>query len=170
MSRAPFSSRSRTAAVAAAVAMAGCPATTSSSGPSGANPTDPVVVPSTQPTLATEIGTGEDAFQALPDGGPVTLVYGSQGGQHIWTAVRVRGVAADAGLFANVSVSSDATPLGPESGWAGPWTAVSGDTLELAGMRAYLREPISGKDVILHVEVVAKDGRHGADSRTVHVP
>jgi anti-sigma factor RsiW len=156
-------------AVAVALLLGGCGSSCSGQPDTlgGADTTAPAVVPSTQPTLTTEIGTCLDAFEALADGDAVEVIHGSQGGRHIWT-VRVHGVPSQ-GLVANVSVLSDATPLGPESGWAGPWTA-SSDAVELPGMRAYVDAAVASGDVVtLLVEVVAKDGRHGADKRRVRI-
>lgn len=42
---------------------------------------------------AVELGTGEVAFEALPnEGGDVQLAAGLQGGRHIWGAARVVGI------------------------------------------------------------------------------
>jgi hypothetical protein len=154
-------------ATALAVSSAGCPRTPDP-GPS-ADPSDVTPVPSTQPTLAVEIGTGQESFTPLADDDLVDVVTGPQGGQHIWTAVRVHGVPPD-GLRVNVSgiVTDDTTPLGPASGWAGPWTTV-GDAAELDGMRAYVDYAPSGTSILLEVQVIAADGRHGEDHRTVRV-
>ncbi len=48
-----------------------------------------------EPATTLEIGTGTWRFEPVADGGEVPLVYGAQGGWHLWLAIRVRGVAAD---------------------------------------------------------------------------
>lgn len=57
----------------------------------GCDEEDPcAVAASVEPAL--RLGTGEDAFHALHEGDHVDVTYGSQGGRHVWMAVRTEGV------------------------------------------------------------------------------
>ena len=52
------------------------------------------------PAPPLEIGTGEFAFEALPDVSPtLEIVHGPQGGYHIYLSMRVRGVLPDTLLW-----------------------------------------------------------------------
>lgn len=46
------------------------------------------------PVVAVEIGTGDQSFEPLADGDPVTMVHGPQGGWHVWGSLRATGFAA----------------------------------------------------------------------------
>ncbi|MFO0591277.1 MAG: hypothetical protein U0441_27265 [Polyangiaceae bacterium] len=69
----------------------------------GCDPGDPVwdMPCSERPAQAVEIGTGGEEFVAA-DAAPIPIQYGSQGGQHIWVSLRLRGfgptVAASFGI------------------------------------------------------------------------
>ena len=58
----------------------------------GCEPRDPVwdMPCSDRPARSIEVGTGGDAFVAA-DAAPIPIQYGSQGGQHIWVSLRLRG-------------------------------------------------------------------------------
>lgn len=57
-------------------------------------------------TPAAEIGVGQEEFQPIEDGEVLTLAYGSQGGTHLWLAVRATGIARG-----NPLLVDDTTPL-----------------------------------------------------------
>lgn len=47
------------------------------------------------------VGTGEDQFQPLAEGGDLPIDFGSQGGSHVWGGVRARGIYAPRRLGAD---------------------------------------------------------------------
>lgn len=70
----------RRSLLALALLLTGCPAPSPARvGPGGA-------------TTFLEVGTGETAFAALADGDDLELVYGPQGGYHVWGACGIYGV------------------------------------------------------------------------------
>jgi hypothetical protein len=150
--------------VVAIAAVACGPASTS-----GSPRTELAPVPSTPASFDVEVGTGATDFVALADGDPIDLTYGSQGGFHIWTSVRIRDATIQE---ATVNVSSrfevGGAAAGSPSGWAAAPALVGGDRVQL-GMRNIIDQPsaVTGRRIILRAEVVARDGRHGAGERVV---
>lgn len=138
----------------------------STNGPPG--PPSPVAVPSTPPTLAVEVGTGDTSFRPLVDGGEVMLVYGSQGGFHVWTSVRVHDPSL---IEAHVNLSArheDGSAAGPPSSAAVRLVAGPDKTADATGMRNFIAaKEVAGTFLILRAEVVGTDGRHGASERRV---
>tara|TARA_B100001750_G_scaffold225215_1_gene216885 strand:- start:205 stop:669 length:465 start_codon:yes stop_codon:yes gene_type:complete len=59
------------------------------------------------PARDLEVGTGEAAFEAVVDGQEVPLIFGPQGGHHVW--VSFRGADAPAG---DALLDLDVVPLG----------------------------------------------------------
>lgn len=51
---------------------------------------------SSEEDRSVEVGTGEESFTPVEDGDVLPLAFGGQGGQHLWGAVRVNGVALHA--------------------------------------------------------------------------
>lgn len=138
-------------------------------GSSGRSPAELEPVPSTPPSLEVEVGTGEVGFAPLSAGDEVELVYGPQGGYHIWTAVRIRDVSVEQAQI-NVSARFEGTgaPAGPASRWpAAP--VIRGEARVHFGMRTFIAQaPLAdGKRIILRAEVITRDGRHGAGERAV---
>lgn len=148
-----------------------CSSIIAACGTNGKRPDDLVAVPTTAETLVVEVGTGEFDFQELAAGAPVTLVHGAQGGYHVWTAIRVH----DAALRdARVNVSSrfeDGTPGGRASGAAVSLVPGPGATASAAGLRSFIddAEGAREKKLVLRVEVVAADQRHGSAETLVTV-
>lgn len=140
-------------------------------GTNGKELDDVVAVPSTPETLVVEVGTGEFDFQELAPGDPVRLVYGAQGGYHMWTAIRVH----DAALRdVRVNLSSrfeDGTPGGKASGVAVPLVVGPGATASATGLRNFIDDAVAArnKKLVLRVEVVAEDQRHGSAEKLVTV-
>jgi hypothetical protein len=60
-------------------------------------PVEDPPLPEPEPIL--EVGTGTFRFEPLADGAPLPLIYGAQGGWHVWVAIRVHGVADASGSF-----------------------------------------------------------------------
>ena len=126
-------------------------------------------VPNTPASIDLEIGTGAVDFAALAHGDAVELIHGSQGGYHIWTAVRVRDVTVQEGAVNVSSRFEDGSgPAGSPSGWAATLVVTDGAGIQ-AGMRNGIDDPgaVAGKRIILRAELVARDGRHGAVERVV---
>jgi hypothetical protein len=122
-------------------------------------------VPTIAASLAVEIGGGLDGFEALTDGAPVALVYGPQGGFHVWTAVRVRDVSVEQ-VQINVSsrYADGRGPAGPPARWAAKLSP-RGDVREHAGMQNFIANAageVVGARIVLRAEVIAPDRRHGA--------
>jgi hypothetical protein len=55
-----------------------------------------------------EVGGGIRTFAPLQDGQTVDVVCGPQGGQHVWTSIRTRGLRAD-GVDVVLSMTDEAT-------------------------------------------------------------
>ena len=51
------------------------------------------------------LGTGETSFVSLADGDRVGWDYGSQGGQHVWAALRVKGIVQ--GLSSSIAATNE---------------------------------------------------------------
>lgn len=127
-------------------------------------------IPSTPPTLSVEVGTGSIDYQPLAEGDRVELVHGSQGGWHIWTGARVREPSppdARINLFARFADTGESA--GDPSSVAVRLDPTGDGSRAAAGMRNFISDPVAviGKRLVLRVEVVADDGRHGASERAV---
>ncbi len=48
-------------------------------------------------TASMEVGTGAEDFESIEDGQVLPAVYGIQGGQHVWTGLRLAGLVARVG-------------------------------------------------------------------------
>lgn len=156
------------ATTVAGIAGIACSACGPSSTTSGSH-LDIAPVPNTPASIDLEIGTGAVDFAALADGDAVELIHGSQGGYHIWTAVRVRDVTVQEGAINVSSRFEDGSgPAGSPSGWAATLVVTDGAGIQ-AGMRNGIDDPgaVTGKRIILRAELVARDGRHGAVERVV---
>ncbi len=130
---------------------------------------DLATVASTPTSFEVEVGTGHIDFQSLADGGDVELIHGPQGGWHVWTAFRLREVAIKnvrINLFARFEGGSAA---GDPSAIAILLSDPTGGEQTYAGMRDFIHDgnQARGRKIILRVEVIASDGRHGAGERTV---
>lgn len=101
-------------------------------------------------TPSVEIGTGENQFSPIEDGDQVTLAWGNQGGQHIWSALRVYGVhrGAPFGTDENskasrpnvqFSLTSDAGMLSSYDNQSQQLKHVPGGGAELTGAVAIIR-------------------------------
>ncbi|MBZ0121525.1 MAG: hypothetical protein K8H88_31305 [Sandaracinaceae bacterium] len=138
--------------------LAGCP------GP-GSNDGGPDVY--VEPEL--EIGTGEGVFTPFEDGTTLSIVPGTQGAQHIWIAVRTRGLAAQANLIDLVLTRDrDAAQV------SDPYTVrVSlvpmGDHAEFVGLTLIVPDPAQaiGEDLTLRATVTDRDGRSVAGERHI---
>lgn len=133
---------------------------------------DPAPLPSTAPTRAVEVGTGEGVFQPITRETVVDVVYGPQGGHHVWTAVRVTGAklsSAQINVFARLSEGG--ASVGRPSRVLTDFGRANGAEQVHAGITNFVDDPsaVSGKYVVLRVEVIGPGGEHGEDERTVRV-
>ncbi len=122
------------------------------------------------PGIACEVGTGRFAFEPVRDGDDVPIIFGPQGGYHVWGSARVRGAgASDAVLrymlrrpataaISVVEARMRLSPVGDADGWS-----------EALGATVFVPVPsdIEGQLVSLHVEVVLDDGRRCTSDRTI---
>ena len=123
-----------------------------------------------------EIGTGESQFEGLTDGQEVELIYGAQGGYHVWLSLRAEGIEpqrtqmrietqrADESMAPQVSeVRVDLRQAGADTG--DPQSAFS----EMIGWPAVLSQPGCFVDRLLRIEVTLQDkqGRIARDERFV---
>lgn len=127
-------------------------------------------VPATPNSFEVEVGTGNIDFKPIANGAEVELVHGSQGGWHIWTSFRLRNVVAlkdvRINLYARFEDGSDA---GAPSAVAMLLSDPVDGEQTYSGMRDFINDgnQARGRRIILRVEVVAGDGRHGAGERIV---
>jgi hypothetical protein len=152
-------------ALLALLASSACGPSSTAGGPQA----DIVPVPNTPASIDLEIGSGAVDYVALADGDAVDLIHGSQGGYHIWTAIRVRDLTVQEGAVNVSSRFEDGSgPAGLPSGWAARLVVTDGAGIQ-AGMRNGIDDPgaVNGKRIILRAELVARDGRHGAAERVV---
>ncbi len=114
------------------------------------------------PPPVLEIGTGTYRFEAVPEGGAVPLVYGAQGGWHLWLAVRVRGLDDDAGSFEVTHF-----PLDDPDASARVSHGIRLDPPNAEGWRAYvgwpaiLRDPACAVDGLYRLEVTFRPASGG---------
>lgn len=133
---------------------------------------DPVPLPSTPASLQVEVGTGEGVFEPITKGTIVDPVFGPQGGYHVWTAAKVTGVKLSS---AQINVSARLAPNGEGVGRASrvitDFRTTSDGAQVHAGITNFVDNPssVSGKEIVLRIEVIAPDGAHGEDERTVKV-
>lgn len=127
-------------------------------------------IPNTPPTLTVEVGTGFIDYVPLADGDGIEIVHGSQGGWHVWTGVKVPDASVQ---DVRINLFTRFADGGQPAGDASSVAASLGPTLDgaraNAGMRNFITDgnTIHGKELVLRVEVVANDGRHGVGERRV---
>ncbi len=128
-------------------------------------------VPNTSPTLLVEVGTGASDYVPLADGDPVDLIYGMQGGWHVWTAVKVRDATVQDVRINLYARFEDGAFAGDPSAVAARLDPAGDASRTHAAMRNLIRDgnQARGRRVILRLEVIANDGRHGAGERLVLV-
>ncbi len=120
---------------------------------------------SSRPKQEVQVGTGEVEFLP-PDKGSIPIQNGSQGGQHIWMAMRLHGFGPEASMHFGIYDAAE-----PEILYSGPLSqhamleynaeAEASEVKGLYGYLNYLLDPEtqmphagpSGKDVILWADV-----------------
>ncbi len=106
--------------------------------------------------LDVAVGTGLDEFQEMADGASTLLVYGPQGGFHIWTAIRVRGASVERVTVELEAVREDGTRVG--GGGPIEVTMVASDDARVrAGLYTYVDVPedAEGQRVTITATVTA---------------
>jgi hypothetical protein len=58
-----------------------------------------------------DLGTGETALVPLTDGGTIELIYGPQGGWHVWASVGIYGIDPQDRVIRYTATSTDGTVL-----------------------------------------------------------
>lgn len=126
-------------------------------------------IPDAAPTLLVDVGGGMLDFEELSDGQDVDLVYGSQGGFHIWTSVRVHDVTIGEAQINLYARHEDGTNAGPPSRVATALGEQPGGKRTVFGLRNFITDAaaVRGKRIVLRVEVVASGARHGAAEKVV---
>ncbi len=124
--------------------------------------------------MVVEVGSGEDDFAQLEEGDPLELVYGSQGGYHVWGGVRATGVAgvtetAPAALAWWLYLAG--SPVGGIANVRFGPDQVVGELLDRAGVTVFVESPrvVSGRDARLEVELTDGCGREAVEGIDVHV-
>lgn len=139
----------------------------------GCGPTDPgpqlAPIPNTAPTLSIEVGTGASDYVSLADGDPVDLIFGTQGGWHVWTGVKVRDKTVQDARINLYARFEDGLLAGDPSAVAARLDPATDGSRTHASMRNFIRDgnQTRGRRLILRVEVITSDGRHGAGERLV---
>lgn len=118
-----------------------------------------------QPLL--ELGTGTQAFGALTNGQPLTIIAGPQGGFHLWAAARTRAPLDPRLITLTVKVKLAGAELSSTEYKVN--LVKNGPFSEWYAMTALVPDPaeVRGKSTV--VELIATDaaGRTATDSRTV---
>lgn len=137
----------------------------------GATSADLAPIPNTPETLTVDVGGGMLDYEELADGQDVDLVYGAQGGFHVWTSVRVHDGTVSEAQINLLSRYEDGAPAGPASRVATSLGAAPGGNRVVFGLRNFIDDAVRapGKRIILRVEVVTEDQRHGAGEKIVTV-
>ncbi len=94
------------------------------------------------------LGTGETSFVSLADGDRVGWDYGSQGGQHVWAALRVKGIvqglsssiAVEGNPLVSMKLKSDGERLGELGETPHFFTVYLDGTWEFVGDRVVIEE------------------------------
>jgi hypothetical protein len=116
-----------------------------------------------------DLGTGEWRFEPLADDQEVTLVAGSQGGYHVWTSVRARGLASARDVWMKIEYEPLDAPAEVQSSRVQIDMDPMGDgTVEFLGFPAQLFAPetFDGRRTLLRVTLDG-DGARGSDERVV---
>ncbi|MCC7386443.1 MAG: hypothetical protein IT384_31685 [Deltaproteobacteria bacterium] len=126
--------------------------------------------PEPEPEPEMRLGTGEDRWVALEDGGSADLVCGPQGGQHVFVSVRARHLDPSR-TTTRVRISrADDGALVCERRLEGVRLIAVEGWGEVTGIACFVVDPreVSGRAVVLDGEVVDTAGRScGASVRLV---
>jgi hypothetical protein len=145
-------------------------------------PTTPAVMTAPGPT-ALALGIGQDAYMSLTDGQPAQVVHGPQGGYHIVVALQAHGIwpgtpgiagSPDDPVTTLRAFRASGTEFGLMTGSPNVLHVAYGaaaDGVELPGrlLRLDIRSPseIAGETLLLHADVLDRDGRTASDQKHV---
>jgi len=130
-------------------------------------------VPPIPAEASIEIGSGQAEFVAVEDGATVDLVFGCQGGQHIWIALRMRNMNPRSAIVELVMErASDATIVSIpftvrttfEPDPTGSYYDIWGLTLQATGVDAVVEQ-----DVVVHARVMDLGGLTSEATKPLHV-
>jgi hypothetical protein len=120
-------------------------------------------------TTVLEVGTGRDRFVPLGEADEVEVVFGPQGGYHIWGSLRTRGLDPDnAEVHFRVALEGPPETTLSESRYVLPLQK-SGRWHQWLGLIGFVPEPaeVYGRRVLLSMTVRDRGGRTLSDTRTV---
>lgn len=118
-----------------------------------------------------ELGTGRDGFEAFEDGQTLELVSGCQGAQHIWTAVRARGMDPR-GTILDVAVTRDSDGMLMSQVFhvrVSLEPVACTDYAEVSGLTVVIPEPdlAIGEDLTMRVTVTDREERTASIERPI---
>lgn len=121
-------------------------------------PTEPLV----------EVGSGIRRFEAVTDGQTLPVVCGPQGGQHIWTSVRVMNVGPE---NVDIVLSITDAETGEQvcrSELKGLLLSPEDDWFSFTGVACFVTDPakIEGRTMRLEGTAADANGRGGASTHT----
>jgi hypothetical protein len=118
-----------------------------------------------------ELGEGEDALRPIADGDTLLLARGCQGSQHVWIALRARGLDPR-GVFIRLALvrTADDVQVSPEF-YVRLSFEPAGDALELRGLTLQVEVPSEaiGQELVLRGELVDRAGHGARAERRVQV-
>ncbi len=106
-----------------------------------------------------ELGTGEWEFVPLADAQEVELVFGAQGGYHVWTSFRAEGLSAEDVMLEIETQAADGSTAPQTSRVPVDFDRTADGSIELVGWPAILADPGCVVDRMLHVQVRLTDRR-----------
>ncbi|MEW5849777.1 MAG: hypothetical protein AB2A00_13245 [Myxococcota bacterium] len=133
------------------------PGTGSSSGDAAdAGPTgDPIVSFGNAGPSETHVET--------PDNAPVDVIFGVQGGWHVWGSVRIQNMDPQ-GMYARYELTANNAVAGDSSGRNMPLRQVSPGVYEAVGLTMFLADGVDPRgwadDTPLHVKATFRDRRN----------
>jgi hypothetical protein len=119
------------------------------------------------PALVVEIGTGANAFEPLAEDSSVPLIFGPQGGYHIWAGARIEEATAGT-MTLKFELALESGEIISSTGYRVRFEA-GGQSW--AGHPAFVEDPndVLGRRVRMRLIAVDAAGRTGTDERLVSV-
>jgi hypothetical protein len=106
-----------------------------------------------------EVGTGTSAFEPLTDGQSVSIIFGPQGGYHVWAALRLKKSFAPERVEVHARLLQGSAELSDNGYLLNLVDA--GDRYEWYGLQALVPDPaaIDGQPVTVRLEVKDQSGK-----------
>ena len=119
-----------------------------------------------------ELGTGASSFIAVHDGDRVPIIFGPQGGYHIWGSVRAKGLSSKQVVLRYRLTSASGVMLDPVSvvvELAPPPEGGDAGVAQSVGTRVFVQDPAAIRETMVAMSVTATDpeGRTCESSRTI---